>query len=198
MTPDKQRIQRYLKAFDFQKLFVDELGWDYLKEPPLILACKEQSYTLRPLVEKRGFKVYVCDPDAQRCMPDDTRMRLIDREVAKYAYEHIVIYVDAAKENQAWLWVKREQGKPLAPRVNKIHQGQSGELLAQKLVSIAFEFAEEERLTTHMVTGRVRQAFDVERVTKKFYDRFKAEHARFLGFVHGITSKEDCEWYTSL
>ncbi|HZT99997.1 MAG TPA: DNA methyltransferase, partial [Ktedonobacteraceae bacterium] len=198
MTPDKQRIQRYLKAFDFKPLFVDELGWDYLKEPPLIVCSKEQSYTLRPLVEKRGVKVYVCDPDAQGCVPDDTRMRQIDREVTKYAYEHIVIYVDAAKENQAWLWVKREQGKPLAPRVNKIHKGQSGDLLAQKLISIAFEFAEEERLTTHAVAGRVRQAFDVERVTKKFYDRFKAEHSKFLSFIQGITSKGDREWYTSL
>jgi hypothetical protein len=198
MTPDKQRIQYYLKAFDFKNLFVEELGWDYLKEPPLTLSCKEQTYTLRPLVEKRGVKVYLCDPDGQDCIPDDTRMRLVDREVVKYAYEHIVIYIDAARENQVWQWVKREQGKPLAPRVNKLLKGQSADLLAQKLMNIAFEFAEEESLTTHAVAGRVRQAFDVERVTKKFYDRFKTEHSRFLEFVQGIASKGDREWYTSL
>ena len=30
MAPDKQRVQRYLKAFDFTALFIEELGWDYL------------------------------------------------------------------------------------------------------------------------------------------------------------------------
>ncbi len=33
MAPDRQRIQQYLKAFDFRTLFIEELGWDNLKLP---------------------------------------------------------------------------------------------------------------------------------------------------------------------
>jgi hypothetical protein len=34
MAPDKQRIQQCLKAFDLRTLFIEELGWDNLREAP--------------------------------------------------------------------------------------------------------------------------------------------------------------------
>ncbi len=40
------------------------------------------------------------------------------------------------------------------------------------------------------VAGRVRVAFDIERVTKRFYDRFRTEHAQFLKFIQGIPDEE--------
>ncbi|HEV7235432.1 MAG TPA: hypothetical protein VGN15_04570, partial [Ktedonobacteraceae bacterium] len=198
VTGDTQRIQRHLKAFDFKNLFVEELGWDILKEPPLSITIDAYSYTLRPLVEKRGVKAYICDPDQQGKIPADATLRKIEREVTKHAYEHILIFVDAARENQAWQWVKRETGKPLAARYERLHKQQSGERLAQKLSRLAFSISEEEQLLTATVSGRVRSAFDVERVTKKFYDRFKVEHARFLAFIDGITVQTSREWYASL
>ena len=69
MAPDKQRIQQYLKAFDFRTLFIEELGWDNLREAPLAISDDGQTYTLRPLVEKRGFKVYMCGPDVNGRVP---------------------------------------------------------------------------------------------------------------------------------
>jgi hypothetical protein len=35
-------------------------------------------------------------------------------------------------------------------------------------------------------------------VTKKFYDRFKLEHAAFLNLIGGIDAQADREWYASL
>ena len=198
VTGDTQRIQHYLKAFDFKNLFVEELGWDILKEPPLSITIDAYSYTLRPLVEKRGVKAYICDSDQQGKIPADATLRKIEREVTKHAYEHILIFVDTVRENQAWQWVKRETGQPLAARYERLHKQQSGERLAQKLSRLAFSISEEEQLLTATVSGRVRSAFDVERVTKKFYERFKVEHARFLAFIEGITAQANREWYASL
>ena len=48
------------------------------------------------------------------------------------------------------------------------------------------------------VAGLAGKAFDVDRVTKRFYTRFKAEHDAFLEFVEGIPVTGDREWYTSL
>ena len=69
MAPDRQRIQQCLKAFDFKTLFIEELGWDNLREAPLAISVDGGSYTLRPLVETRGFKVYTCSPDANGWVP---------------------------------------------------------------------------------------------------------------------------------
>jgi hypothetical protein len=198
MATIRQQIQQYIQDFDFKKLFKNVLGWDNLNEPPLAIPCDGQTYILRPLVEKRGVKVYVCDPDAQGKIPSDPLLRKIEREVTKHAYEHFIIYADAAREHQVWQWVKREQGKPLAPRLNRYHKGQSGELLAQKLEVLAVAINEEDKLHMPEMARRVANAFDVERVTRKFFDRFKLEHATFLNFIHGITSQADREWYASL
>ena len=38
----------------------------------------------------------------------------------------------------------------------------------------------------------------MERVTKRFYDRFKREHAQFLNFLEGIPDQEMERWYASV
>ncbi len=198
MAPDRRRIQQYLKSFDFRTLFIEELGWDNLREAPLAISVDGQTYTLRSLMEKRGFKVYTCSPDAKGQVPGNATMHKIEREVTRHAYEHIIIYIDAAQENQAWQWIKREPSKPSASRLYRLHSNQSGELLSQKLLALAFSIEEEAQLGTTVVAARVRQALDAERVTKKFYDRFQKEHASFLTFIEGISAQADREWYASL
>jgi Eco57I restriction-modification methylase len=198
MMGNRRKIQQHLRAFHFKALFVEELGWDILGERPLVIVVEGATYVLQPLVEKRGVKVFVCGPDAEGKIPTDGLLRRIEREVTRHAYEHIIIYVDAARDHQVWQWVKREEGKRLVPRMHRYHQGQSGELLAQKLERLAIGLEEEERLQMAEVAGRVAKAFDVERVTKKFYDRFKREHAAFLSLIGGIEAQADREWYASL
>jgi hypothetical protein len=169
-----------------------------LKESPLFIPVNNYSFTLRPLVEKRSFRVYVCGPDDQGKIPADPVLRKIEHEVIKYAFEHIIIYVDGAKTAQVWQWVKREQGKASTTRLHRYYKGQSGEGLAQKLEGLVIAINEEDQLRAADVTGRVARAFDVERVTRRFYDRFKLEHAAFLKFIQGITAQGDREWYASL
>jgi Eco57I restriction-modification methylase len=197
-TTNRQKIRQCLRDFNFKTLFVEELGWDILNERPLMIPVDGTTYVLRPLVEKRGVRVFVCEPDAKGRIPADGVLRKIEHEVIRSAYEHFIIFVDAAREHQVWLWVKREQGKRLASRMHRYHKGQSGELLAQKLERLAIGLAEEERLQMTEVAGRVARAFDVERVTKKFYDRFKREHTAFLNLIGGIAAQTDREWYASL
>ena len=57
---------------------------------------------------------------------------------------------------------------------------------------------EEDDITIFDVSGRVRAAFNVEKVTRKFYDRFKKEHQTFLDFIDGLRNLADREWYASL
>jgi len=45
---------------------------------------------------------------------------------------------------------------------------------------------------------RTRRAFDLEKVTRKFYDRFQKEHRAFLELIEGIDDLNDRSWYASL
>ena len=132
-------------------------------------------------------------------IPDYATRRKIQREVAKSVHEHLIIYTDATEQTtQIWQWVKREPGRPSACREHRYDREQSGEALIQKLETIAVSFDEEAGLTLIDMRGRVRAAFDVERVTKRFYDHFKTEHAKFLNFLEGLPDQEMERWYASV
>ena len=106
--------------------------------------------------------------------------------------------VDSGRTRQVWQWVRRERGQSTAVREHRYFAGQTGENLAQRLATLFVSFDEEETLTGVDVTARAAQAFDVDRVTKKFYDQFKTQHAAFLQSIAGIGDEDDRSWYASL
>ncbi len=198
MSLDKQRIRGYLKAFDFKTLFIEVLGWDYYSTQPLSIAIDRQIYVLHTLVEKRGMVVYICDPGSNGTIPLKLIRRKIEAEVARTVREHIIIYIDAGRDHQIWQWAHREPGQPTTYREYDLYGEQSGESLIQRLPTIAFTLEEEDEITIVQVAGRVRRAFDVDSVTRHFYERFTVEHVTFLKFINGIPSEPDRQWYTSL
>ena len=199
MQINLRETRQYLKESDFENLFTQQLGWDNHTQT-LNIPIDETEYTLTAIAEKRGMVVFECPATgADGRIPDYATRRKIQKQVAKSVHEHFIIYTDAEKTTDIYQWVKREQGKPDACREHRYNRDEhSGESLIQKLQAIAFTFEEEEQLTLFEVTGRVGAAFYAERVTKKFYDRFKKEHGAFLKFLKGIPDEEMQKWYVSV
>jgi hypothetical protein len=197
MSLNSMRARKLLKEFDFRSLFIDEMGWDkYQSALEVILS--DRTLNLAALAHKRGMVAYHCPTMADEKMPDYALRRKIEHQVAKSAHEHFIVFTDNAKTTQIWQWVRREPGKPTACREHIYHASQPGDALLQKLETIAFSLDEEDKITLPDVTGRARAAFDVERVTKRFYDQFQKEHAAFLKFITGIPESGDHEWYASV
>ena len=197
MSLDRNRARQLLAKGELQRIFIEELGWDR-HSSPLEITAAAMPVRLQALAQKRGMVVYHCPPPSGENLPDYTHRRKIEQQVAKSAHEHLIVFTDAGNETQVWQWVKREPGKPAACREHVFHRSQTGDALLQKLEAIAFTLEEEERLSLTDVTHRTRAGFDVERVTKRFYDRFQKEHTAFLKFVSGISDRADKEWYASV
>jgi len=193
MKLDFARVQKLLKAFDFPTLFREELGWEPMRYSQDV-TIGEETYHLDALAHKRGFAALRCHGQ----IPPYAIRRKIDSQVAKSYHEHLIIYTDTAETTQVWQWVKRQIGKPAASREHTFHREQSGEALLQKMEYLAVTLDEEDELTILDVAEGVRSGFDVERVTKRFYDRFKDEHAAFLKFVEGIPEEGMQRWYVSV
>ena len=189
-------IREWLHAFGFSGLF-NELGWDHLRSD-LFIDVDGTIYTLRGIAHKRGFQIFHCQPGPDGAIPDRSIRRRIDREVSKQAQEHLLVFTDERQTAQIWQWVRREPGKLLQHHEHELRRGQSGEALAQRLRRLYFSIEDEDALTIPDVVGRVRGGFDAERVTRRFYDRFKQEHDAFRGFISGITAVADRDWYASL
>ena len=191
------QTRNYLQESEFEPLFVEELGWEYHTQS-LNVTVGDTEYALAAIAEKRGMVVFRCTALDRKPMPNYATRRAIQRQVAKSVHEHVIIYTDAAKTTQVWQWVRREQGRPEACREHRYHHEQAGDALLQKLQTLAFSLAEEEGVSIVDVTGRVRAAFDVTPVTKRFYERFKKEHEAFLQFLNGIPDIETQESYVSV
>jgi len=192
MKFDVAAVRKCLKSFDFKTLFREHLGWDN-HEGYLDIPVDGNTVRLSAVAQKRGFVAFVCSS-----IPDRATRLKIDHQITKSAREHFVIYADQSSGQQVWQWVRREPGKPLASRDHRFCVSQSGDPLIQRLDQIAVSLDEEEKITLVDVAGRARAAFDVDKVTKKFYDRFKSEHTAFLKLIKGIKTDADLQWYTSL
>ena len=199
MPTTTEDLRGYLKEFNFEGLFIEGLGWNHFRSRPLQVEIDEAVYRLQPVAEKAGFAVYVCEPEHDGSVPSYRAQQKIEHQVAKSAFEHLIVFVDAEQSRQVWQWVKREPGKSPKPRRWEYGKGQPGDSLLQRLQDLAFDLGDEAAgIEISDVTGRARRAFDVEKVTKRFYERFSTELKAFQKFIDGITDMGDRDWYASL
>ena len=198
MQVQVDELRPYLQNFDLTGLMVEELGWDHYRAGPVAVTAGSEDFLLSPIAQKAGFAVYRCGPNAEGAIPPQGIRRQIETQVAKINYEHLIVFADAAETRQVWQWVKRESGKLPAVRELRYDKGQSGTALLQRLRGIAFTLEEEGSLGITGVFSRFRQSLDVERVTKRFYDRFQKELSDFQRFIEGFTAQGDRDRYASL
>jgi len=198
MALTKKEFSNYIKHFNFREMFND-MGWNNDKTTQPI-AVDNISYTLQAVAEKSGFKILLCNPQADGFIPDYATRKKIETKVTKFFQEHLVIFFDTKKTEQVWQLVVRQTGKPTKVTETRYQINQDPELLFQRASGIFFEMDEEENITIVDVTKRVSENFhqNNEKVTKQFYDKFKKEHTSFLNFITGIDDKVNKDWYASL
>ena len=194
---DRNRVREHLKNFDLRSLFIEELGWD---RGGINTEAKigGHTYPLQAIAQKRGMVAFQYVADSEDTFPDYPTRQKIERKVAKTVREHLIVYAPHDQSTLYWQWVKREPGRPDRTRQHIYYRNQAGEALIEKLEQIAFTLEDENDLSIVDVSGRVRAAFDVQKVTKRFYVRFKKEHHSFLKYIEGIENVADREWYASL
>jgi hypothetical protein len=197
MPLDFPRARALLQSCDLPRLFVEELGWEPCRQK-LTLRVGENDFAFAAIAEKRGFTAWLCE-SPNGGLPDRATRLKLDRKLSETSFEHLIVFVTHDRSGQSWMWVRREQGKPLAARTHEYRKDQPGDSLLQKLQILYVSLNEEEAgISTVDVAGRARAAFDIERVTKAFYRDFDTHRKAFLKFIDGIDEVADCEWYASV
>lgn len=198
MSLTKKEFSSYIKQFQFREMFND-MGWNNDKTTQPIVV-DTTTYIINAVGEKSGFKILVCQPQADGSLPDSVTRKKIEHKVTKLFQEHLIIFHDAKKTEQVWQLVVRQTGKPTKVTETRYNINQDPELLFQRASGIFFELDEEEKITIVDVTKRIAANFhqNNEKVTKQFYEKFKKEHTSFLNFITGIDDKLNKDWYASL
>ncbi|OQY53354.1 MAG: ATP-binding protein, partial [Candidatus Parabeggiatoa sp. nov. 2] len=172
-----------IQAFDFKSLFINELGWNNPHQ-----------------IQSRSVSINETDyifPTAQ--IRADIR-----HKITALHHENLLIFVDKrpTPTKSIWYWLKPEPSKTPLPREHYYFQGQPGDLFISKLSALFVDMTELEDsggdLSVVQVSQKLKDALDVETVTKKFYRDFQAQHLVFLELITGIDDERDRRWYASV
>ena len=205
---DFPAFEKHLAALDFQRLFLDVLGWN---QPPAggpwqAAQAGNTAYTHRTVAELGGVVAIQVVVDGG--WPDESLRMAVWRHVAHSHAENLLIFTDQqdhARQSQ-WYWVKRgkhpETGKPqLTSRRHDYFRGQPVDLFASKLQAMVVELSELDaagRLPVLEAARRIAAALDVEKTTKKFFTAYQQQHLALLEHIHGIDNERDKRWYASV
>jgi Putative DNA-binding domain len=194
-----QDSRRYLQEFAFGDLFREVLGWSKPTSRKVeTLEVEGQVFERRMIAELSGVAVYEVVA-ADGLVPLEKVRKQVYEQTAAVALENLLIFVDGDRTQSFWYWVKREDKKRL-PRYLTYFKGQSGDLILGKIsaLMVDFEELENEAPSVVEVSKKLRDALDVERVTKKFYGDFKAHLEWFVGQIGGIAGASERRWYASV
>lgn len=198
MNLDIGSTRNHLQTFDFIKLFIEDLGWNRPKNKAKFpFQIKEETFYRQETAELSGLVVYeIISPDG--LIPDSKTRAIISEEIQKIKFEHLLIFVDQNRTQSVWRWLKLQHNKNL-PREHAFYKGQTGDLFISKLAGLFTDINElENNFTLLDVTKKIKNAFDVEKITKKFFKEFETKHADFVQEISGINNEKYRAWYASV
>ncbi len=146
MPIDRARCRQLLREAQFESLFIEELGWDR-SGGNLSITINGEDWALTGVAQKRWMPVYTCVPPKNGRMPDHLTRNKIEAQATKWAYEHLIIYLDASKATHTWQRAHLHAGPLPVRRKRTYRQGQPGDSLIQWLEYIGLGLDEEAELT---------------------------------------------------
>jgi schlafen family protein/Eco57I restriction-modification methylase len=197
---DVQRVRDLLQTFQLEKLFVEELGWSRAAAPKPKSIIVANLHVSRTQIAELGGVVVFEVTTADGTIPSAKQQAAIHKEISKTHYENVLIFLDKARTQSLWYWVKRD-GKKSYPRPHLFVKGQPGDLFLSNIASMVVDLGELDEhgnIAVTEVARRVKDALDVERVTKKFYEDYRTEHVRFVELIEGVDDERDRQWYASV
>ncbi len=197
MTLNLSQSRQFLQDFQFRDLFIQQLGWSYPSRDKIVpMSVEGETYSCKSISELLGVSVFEVTA-AKGDIPNATTRLAIYKQIADFAHENLLIFIDQERTQSVWYWVKREDSK-IYPRDHVYVKREPCDLLLTKVIALYVDIDELESLSVIDVAQRLQVGWDVERVTKKFFEEFKTLHLEFLSAIGGIDKETDRRWYTSV
>lgn len=188
-----QKTRNSIQNFDFKSLFINELGWN---NPNSSSKFKINDSQAKPIAQLGGITVFEI---TAKNFPNSQQRADIHKQISTIHHENLLIFLDKRSNptKSIWYW-----HSGMLPREHYYFQGQPGDLFISKLSALFVDLSELEDsdgdLSVLQVSEKLKNALDVDTVTKKFYQDFQAQHLEFLELIQGIDSERDKRWYASI
>lgn len=193
----------------WRELFIEELGWTKPRLKPVTVSLPgpddEYDVVCTEIAQYKGVRVWLCND-----VLDARTQRHVDKEIRKHSTERLLIFADETEQEWRWPQSSDDQGRGKVRLVSHRHTvGRANDALEQRLAMIEIKVTESPSIIE--VLRRLRAAFDADRVTKAFYDRFSKRHQALAKAINGLPAYEqeqtntdknaknqERKWYSSL
>lgn len=190
--PSNSDIRAWLDNGEFQTLF-NQLGWDRPGGGEDPIATDDGNITARLVGIKRGVGAWHVTGATNktdgiaiaRKVRQRTRFRLLACEMPDG--KQLWLWPDLARSGSGERFIDYEY----TPDTQNDH-------LIQRLQQVEFSLAEESEITAPMVIGRLRSAFDKQKLTNSFFREYKKRQQALAKSVKGLESEDDRHWYSSI
>lgn len=189
-------------AESLQTLFCETLRWGAPRGmAPRTLEVRAPGVsriTLHPLAQLAGLPVFRVNWPADR-LPGVTARRAVQRALKPIHIEHLICYVTPDGRQAAFTWARRRSDERIELRTLSYEVGAPARTTIERLGELAFSLEDlglfgEPPITT--VIDRLNRAFDVEQVTRQFYQEianwyFWARDSRDVTLPKDVRTDED-------
>jgi adenine-specific DNA-methyltransferase len=172
----RNKLEAEHPAEELPSLFCEVLNWGH--PPPDSEKCQlklsapiSREVTAVPVAQMSGLPVYRVDWPQER-LPGVTARRAVQKALAPMSDEHLVCYVTQDGRQLAFTWARKRLDGKIELRTLPYEVGSPARTTIERLAQIAFSLDElgptgQPYITA--VTDKLNRAFDVEAVTKQFY-----------------------------
>ncbi len=132
------------------------------------------SLTFIPIAQPAGLPVFFLRwPETK--LPGATYRRAVQRALKPVYAEHLICYVTQDGKQAAFTWARKRQDGKIELRTLPYEVGSPARTTIERLAELAFTLDElmhgEPPITA--VTDKLNRAFDVEAVTRRFFEDYK-------------------------
>lgn len=198
-----------VNAGKWRELFIEELGWTRPSLNPVTISLPEPDdeydVVCTEIAQYKGVRIWLCND-----ILDARTQRYVDKEIRKHSTERLVIFAGDMEQEWRWPQSSDDQGRGKTRLVSHRHIiGRENEALEQRLAMIEIKVTESPSIIE--VLRRLRAAFDADRITKAFYDKFSKRHEALVKAIDGLPAYEqertdedkksknqERKWYSSL
>ena len=135
MPPTLKESRKLLQDFEFNKLFVQKLGWDNPSSHKTVsVEIEGKTYSRKAIAQLNGVVVYEIIADSGN-IPNSAERLTIYREIVQISAENLLIFIDENRSKCLWYWVKRE-GTKVYPRDHVYVKREPCDLLLSKVTAL--------------------------------------------------------------
>ena len=187
------KLREHLTKFQFNKMFVESLGWEHPTGPMSgKIKIDEYSIPYSCVAEIGKVPVLKFSQDIFKQFESNSERKKFHKSIKNRYHNHLVLFSDEEKFFSLSYLSKKGQ-----VRTHSYFKEQSGDYFISKLEGIHFDIEGDEPKIAK-IRNKLEKTFNTEIVTKKFFENFKNNHCLFMEYVSGIKNKEEKKWFASL